>query len=280
MSIHFTKMHGCGNDFIIINHQDGHLDTIDLTTFIKTVCKRKFGVGANGLMLLEKSQVADFKMRYFNADGSVGEMCGNGARCIARFAYLNNITGRQIVFETDAGNYEATIHDDHTVTIYFPDINKHTLDIQKQLTINDEKIIYNYGTFGVPHTVIYAEEIESIHTDEFEKWGRNIRQHPIFKLGTNVDLVEITGPSAISIRTYERGVEEETLACGSGACASAIITALLKKGSSPFQVKTLGGLLFVDFKEDSNWITNLSLRGNAVVVYEGKSNINQERTDC
>lgn len=273
MNIHFTKMHGCGNDFIIINHQDGHLDTIDLTSFIKKMCKRKFGVGANGLMLLEKSNVADFKMRYFNADGSIGEMCGNGARCIVRFAFLNNLVGNEVVFETDDGNYEATIHVDQTVTIYFPNINKHTLDLQKELFINDEVIFYNHGIIGVPHTVIYGENIELINNDTFEKWGRKIRKQPIFKFGTNVNLVEITEENSLTIRTYERGVEEETLACGSGASASAIITALLKKGRPPFQVKTRGGLLLVDFKENTEWIKGLSLRGDAVIVYEGQLNI-------
>lgn len=269
MKIHFTKMHGCGNDFVMIDNRIGILNSLNIKKFAKKICTRRFGVGSNGLILLENSHHADFKMRYFNSDGSIGEMCGNGARCLARFAFENNVVQQNMTFETLAGNYQASIQKDNTVTIFFPHVHKQYIELNQTLQLQSANVPYHYGIIGVPHTVIYDKQINNLNKTDFERWGNHIRHHSNFKAGTNVNRVEIINQQTISIRTYERGVEEETLACGSGACASAIMTALTKQGTAPFKVNTQGGNLIIDFKEEANWITNLSLSGNAVIVYEG-----------
>lgn len=269
MNIHFTKMHGNGNDFIMIDNRKGIFDDRDLKLFIKRACHRKLGVGADGLILLEYSLVADFKMQYYNSDSSVGEMCGNGARCTAKFAYINNVVKEQMTFETLDGIYQAKIHADETISIYFPDINKQTLQLHRTLIADDKQVDYHHGNIGVPHTVIINEGINLMSEEAFELWGKQIREHAAFPQGTNVNLVEIIQPQTIAIRTYERGVEKETLACGSGASASAIMIAQLTGTKAPYHVNTRGGLLTINFKEEDDWITNLSLRGPAVTVYHG-----------
>ena len=273
MKINFTKMHGCGNDFIMIDHRDNRLDRIDVKQFIRQACERKYGAGANGLMLLEHSSKADVKMRYFNADGSLAEMCGNGARCMARFAYEQGAAEKNMVLETLDGNYPATVHDNGTVSVYFPGVEKKNIKLSERLKMEEEDTLYHYGWVGVPHTTVFGSKVTELERDAFETWGRNIRQLPIFPKGTNVNLVEVTGPQSMIIRTYERGVEEETLACGSGATASAIFGVMLGRVAAPVDVETMGGMLQVDFKEEDHFLQQITLTGNAVVVYKGELEI-------
>lgn len=271
MNIKFTKMHGCGNDFIIMDNREDELQIIEMSNFIKKVCTRKFHIGANGLVLLEKSSITDFSMRYFNADGSEGEMCGNGARCIAKFAYENKIVKKEMKFETLSGIYEAIVREDGDVEINFPNIS--LSDVQLNLNLEMEGMFesYHFAIVGVPHTVIFTKNIEMKSKKRFETWARQIRyREDLFPQGTNVNIVHVRNEHEISIRTYERGVEEETYACGSGATASAIIASLLKRISSPVCVQTKGGRLFVQHQLVDDRIEEISLTGNAVVVYTGE----------
>ncbi|WP_082677244.1 diaminopimelate epimerase [Bacillus sp. FJAT-29937] len=268
-SIPFTKMHGCGNDFILIDNREDIMEGVTITKFAAEVCKRRFHIGADGLMLLEKSTIATFKMRYFNADGSEGEMCGNGARCLCKFAFQLGVTGKEMTFETLNGIYEASIHDSY-VKVKFPELKKNEIVLNQVLSLNNQNKTYHYANVGVPHTVWLQDSFDLSEWSSFYEWGRMIRNRTdIFPQGTNVNLIEILDRHHINIRTYERGVEEETLACGSGATASAIMSRLLDLIESPVTVKTLGGTLRVSFQVTDEMIQDIYLEGNAVTVCEG-----------
>ncbi|MEI3612916.1 diaminopimelate epimerase [Pseudogracilibacillus sp. SO30301A] len=272
MKLNFTKMHGCGNDFIIFDNRKTILKNNNLPQFIKRICERKFNIGANGVMFVEKSKTADFTLRYFNADGSEGEMCGNGARCIARFAYVNGIAQKNMLFDTLDGKYKAKILEDGDVKIFFPPIDIKDFLFNQTLLLDREEVFYHFGSVGVPHTIVHEEKIFQISDENFTSWASRIRNHKNFPKGTNVNVVQIDNKHQISVRTYERGVEEETMACGSGATASAIISSVVHKTKSPVQVRTRGGDLMIDFTIDQDRIEHISLTGNAVIVYEGTIN--------
>jgi len=256
--IKFTKMVGAGNDFVVIDST--HKDYSKLT---KVLCQRRTGVGADGVLVLEKSKKADFKMRIFNADGSEAEMCGNGLRCAVLYVGKK----RKVKIETMAGMYEAEITGKDSVRIKMAapkDLKKDT-----GITVNGRAIKVNYIDAGVPHAVIFVEGLNGIDVDNI---GRSIRYHDEFKpRGANVDFVEIIDDASIRIRTYERGVEAETLACGTGSVASAIITALGSRlKAQGVNVHTKGGTLKVYFKKDGSKVKDVYLEGEAKIVYEGE----------
>src|SRR3989338_7469928 len=218
--IEFTKVVASGNDFVII--EDNRPSSIvHRPSLVKEICDRKFGAGADGLLLLEKSQAADIKMRIFNADGSEAEMCGNGARCAALYiSHRSQVTGyrSELRIETKAGIIEAKVSDEF-VRIKLTE----TKDYQPgtPIKINGRELKINSINTGVPHAVIFVEGIEQIDVSNI---GRQIRYYERFApYGTNVDFVEVVDNDTIKVRTYERGVEDETLACGTGAVASAIV---------------------------------------------------------
>ncbi|WP_313432040.1 diaminopimelate epimerase [Siminovitchia terrae] len=265
----FKKMHGCGNDFIVIDNRESVMKSFELSHFVKSVCTRRFHIGADGLMLLEKSTSADFKMRYFNSDGSEGEMCGNGARCIVKYAYLMGIGGDVMTFETLNGIYEGRILNEN-VQIKFPPIPIQDFHLNQPFPSN-ENAFCHFAWVGVPHTVFVERNIDLKQDQSFIQWARAIRYNPaICTSGTNVNLIEICDENQIKIRTYERGVEDETLACGSGATASAIISGLLSNVSSPVKVHTKGGILTITFRITEDYVQDILLEGNAVVVAEGE----------
>ncbi|MFD1707350.1 diaminopimelate epimerase [Siminovitchia sediminis] len=265
----FKKMHGCGNDFIIIDNREPIMNNLELSRFVQTVCTRRFHIGADGLMLLETSHIADFKMRYFNSDGSEGEMCGNGARCIVKYAYLMGAASDVMAFETLNGVYEGKILGEN-VQIKFPSIPIKDFHLHQPFP-SDENDFYHFAWVGVPHTVVMEKAIDHIQDEDFMKWARKIRYNPaISPSGTNVNVVEICDEHQIKMRTYERGVEDETFACGSGATASAIISGLLDKVSSPVKVHTKGGVLTISFRITEDEVQDICLEGNAVVVAEGE----------
>lgn len=271
MNIQFTKMHGCGNDFIVIDNRDECVHIVGLSKFIKTVCTRKFHIGANGLMLLEQSDIACFSMRYFNADGSEGEMCGNGIRCIAKFAYEHQIAQKEMIIETVEGIYEAIVHEDSNVEIKFPALLRKEIQLRLELTTEGINDMYHFATIGVPHIIIFRSDIKIYTEKQFEKWAEKLRYNKkLFPQGTNVNIVHVQSKHELSIRTYERGVEEETLSCGSGATTAAIIATLLGETTSPVCVQTKGGILTIQFQIVDNLIEDISLTGNAVSVYTGE----------
>ncbi|MBY0122490.1 diaminopimelate epimerase [Bacillus sp. S/N-304-OC-R1] len=269
LDIPFTKMHGCCNDFIVIDNRDRIMDDIPVTEFVSMVCKRRYSIGADGLMLLENSAVANFKMRYFNADGSEGEMCGNGARCLCRFAYQLGIADKEMIFETMNGIYKASILGNQ-VQINFPAIKSSSVSLHQIFDYNGQNETYHYAYVGVPHSVWLQDAFERMNIQSFHDWGRMIRKRTdLFPSGTNVNCIEVLDRHHMKIRTYERGVEEETLACGSGATASALIAKLLNLIESPVYLETLGGTLKVSFQFTEEMFNEISLEGNAVIVYKG-----------
>lgn len=260
------KVSGSGNDFIIIDNRDKWIAFEDMASFARTVCRRKMSVGADGLIVVEKSKIADFKWRYFNSDGSLAAMCGNGARCVARFAFVNGITGADLSFESETGILSALVSG-QMVKISMPDPTE--LKLNETLELTNGALVFSSVNTGVPHVVVPVEDLD---TFDVVKTGREIRYHQKFKpAGTNANFIHSRQDGVILIRTYERGVEDETLACGTGSIASAIVTAARFNKHSPLVVKTRSGAnLIVHFKERDGRFFDIFLEGDARIIYKGK----------
>lgn len=271
--IPFTKMSGTGNDFIVIDHRVSLIPLDEQQAFAKQVCRRMFAAGADGLILIEDSATADFSWRFYNGDGSLAEMCGNGARCAARFAFEKGIAGRTMRFETVAGIIEAEITDHngpdrHEVSLLMTPPCDFRQDLS--VTLDDQEKTLQFMNSGVPHTVLFLAEDEEF---PIRKWGRAIRMHELFQpAGTNANFVQILGDNTIRVRTYERGVEDETMACGTGAVASAIFTAMAGHAASPVKIITSGGdHLTIRFAlTDNPGADQVYLEGPARIIYEGQ----------
>jgi len=262
--LRFTKMNGAGNDFVLIDNRAGQvrLEPEQITR----ICDRHRGVGADGILLLEKgSNGADFRMRYYNRDGGEAEMCGNGARCFARFA--NRVAGApaKISFQTPAGLIRGELHDE-LVTLQMSEPKDLELDLD--LTANGEKEHVHFINSGVPHVVVPVSKVKDV--DVYTR-GEALRRHEKFSpAGANVNFIEKTGAQKIKVRTYERGVEDETLACGTGVVASALIFAASEKVDGPISVTVRSGSeLSVDFKRAGDKFTNVTLTGPAEFAFEG-----------
>ena len=264
--IEFVKASGSGNDFIIIDNRDKVVDEKNLKTFIEKICRRKMSVGADGLILVERSDSVDFKWRFFNADGNPAEMCGNGARCVARFAYLNRIAGSKMSFETDAGIVFAQVTND-LVKIKMPDPVDLRTDYSLELK-NSPLTISSVNT-GVPHVVIIVDSIDDV---DVLNLGAEIRFHERFaSAGTNVNFICPQQDDVIAIRTYERGVEGETLACGTGSVAGAVVMAKKLKIKSPVNMRTKSGQhLYIYYKEKQGIFYDIYLDGDARIIYRGE----------
>ncbi|MBT8361553.1 MAG: diaminopimelate epimerase [Deltaproteobacteria bacterium] len=265
--IAITKMSGAGNDFIIIDHRSQFIPVPFHAQFAQMVCRRRFSVGADGLILIENAEATDFSWRFYNNDGSIAEMCGNGARCAARYAYQHGIAGKRMNFSTVAGVIEAEIlgEQEHvsvrmTEPFGYQDSNLISLGGQ-------EREIFSINT-GVPQAVVFVD------TDEIplKLWGRTVRFHEDFEpAGTNVNFIRVLEDGNLHVRTYERGVEDETMACGTGVVASAIIATMQGLTESPVEVITSGGeSLMVQFELDGSKVTNVYLQGAARIIYEGQ----------
>lgn len=268
MGINFIKMNGCGNDFIIIDNRQKIISDKNISELAKRICRRKESLGADGVLLLENSGQYDFKMRLFNSDGSEGEMCGNGARCIAEYAFLEGIVPKEMTFETLAGKICAQIRKPF-VDIKVPDVNIDNIIRNKTITIENRDFIYTYLFLGVPHCVIFLEE--SWPEKEFFYLGHKIRfNKEYFPVGTNVNFVEVEQDNQLFVRTYERGVEEITLSCGTGSISSALVYSLEKDKQPPFLVRTKGGDLEVDFIKGENIFKNITLIGKVKMIARGE----------
>ena len=264
--IDFTKMSGTGNDFILIDHRTPFLSREEMPAFAKAVCERRVSVGADGLILLENSESADFRWQFLNADGSWAEMCGNGARCAARFAFALGIAPARMRFETVAGLIEAEVTD-QSVKLKMTAPNGLRLH-EKLMAHGAEQLVHSLNT-GVPHAVLFMEEIQQAPVLEL---GRLIRFHEHFQpAGTNVNFVQQLPGNGLIVRTYERGVEGETLACGTGAVSAAIIAGLLGKVQPPVAVTTSGGeQLTIHYTLTGQEIAEVYLEGPANFIYEGR----------
>lgn len=264
-NIPFYKMSGSGNDFIIVDNRHGVVHEETLHQMIVGACRRKMSVGADGFVLVENTEGADFKWRFYNSDGSRAEMCGNGARCVSRFAFLNGIAGSDMTFETDVGLISAQITGDR-VKIRMTDPK----DMRQQLGLkmeNDE-LLYHFINTGVPHVVVEVENVERVNVVGV---GRAVRRHEAFSpAGTNVNFVQPVAQNLLKIRTYERGVEDETLACGTGSVAAALIASRLHGLESPVKVLTRSGAyLRIFFEKGETAFSDIYLEGDARVIYTG-----------
>jgi diaminopimelate epimerase len=266
--IFFTKLVASGNDFILIDNISGELDPrrLDHRAIAKDICRRRLSAGADGLLVLESSGKADFKMRIINPDGTEVDMCGNGARCAAFYANCNGF-GDKVSIETGAGIILASTNSGN-IKLKMSDPKNIKMGIK--LGVGQSLVTVHSINTGVPHVVQIVDDIENFPVDEH---GRKIREHGIFSPdGTNVDFVgEVSGDSA-TLRTYERGVEAETLACGTGTVAAALVLGLLDQVKSPVKMKTLSGeVLTVHFSMfPGHVIRDVYLEGTARKIYEGK----------
>jgi diaminopimelate epimerase len=265
--LEFEKMSGTGNDFVIIDNRNNVVPVEEQSVFAAKICRRMFSVGADGLILIERSDKADFGWSFYNTDGSLADMCGNGARCAARFAYRHNIAGAKMCFATSAGLIEAEVLEDEIIRLQMTQ----PFDFRLGLSMNlggEERPVAFVNT-GVPHAVIFVDD-EDIPV---KKLGRKVRFHELFEpKGANANFARILGDGRLEVRTYERGVEDETMACGTGAVAAALFATMQKGMESPVEVVTSGGeeLTVIFDLLDGPVAENVFLQGPARCIYEGK----------
>lgn len=262
--LHFFKLSGSGNDFIIFDNFDGKHNFDFFKALTPKVCNRNNGIGADGVIVFNRENGVDFRWDFFNSDGSIAEMCGNGSRCAARlFSYLYG--KNDIAFLTLAGLIKAEVRE-NLVKVKLSEPSNILADIE--IYIEGETVVGSFVNTGVPHFVVLAENLNDVNVKEV---GSKIRFHERFKpSGTNVNFVKKVDNSTIKVRTYERGVEDETLACGTGACASAIVCGYNGEVSSPVKVITTGGEeLFIYFVLNGKNVSELYLEGRVKLICEG-----------
>jgi len=264
MRIPFWKMHGAGNDFILVDDRQETFPAGN-QAWMADLGTRRTGIGCDGFILIQPSKTATFSMRFFNPDGREAEMCGNGARCVARLAHDIGLAPERMTIQTVAGQLDADI--------VGPNVRLHMTPprdwtIHADLTLDDQTLDIGFVNTGVPHAVV---EVEHLQACDVQTIGAAIRYHKDFApAGTNANFITVSGPKALSIRTYERGVEAETLACGTGIVASALVAARRDRVSPPVQVSTAGrDTLTVDFTLTDDSADNVTLLGPAVHVFQG-----------
>lgn len=259
MKYTFYKYQGTGNDFIIFDNRDGKIQLS--TEQVLQMCDRRFGIGADGLMLLETASGYDFKMTYYNADGKEGSMCGNGGRCLTRFAIDMGTHQSNFKFIATDGEHEASLGENDWINLKMCDVNM----------INDYHGDYILNT-GSPH---YVKQVTDVMKSDVVEEGRSIRYNHEFKeKGINVNFVEVSSKGII-VRTYERGVEDETFSCGTGVTAASLVFAHNEKGFNRIEVKTKGGHLAVEFdKTGEATFENIWLCGPATFVFKGEIMLN------
>lgn len=274
MKIKFWKTSGAGNDFIVFDNRKGAIPEERKSALAKDLCRRGLSIGSDGILLIEPSSLAPFKMRVFNANGSEAETCGNAARCSALMAHRLKIASRNMCFETQAGLYQAWVKD-NLARISMTDPKDPKFDILiKEPWIPSPSV--HFINTGVPHVVLFVKDLDNLDVIGI---GRNLRHYPIFQpAGTNANFIMLQDPNHARIRTYERGVENETLACGTGCVASAIIASHFGHVKSPVHLKTKSGIVnTVHFTPGEGLPTNIQLEGEARLVFEGKIEIDPDR---
>lgn len=269
----FWKMNGAGNDFIVLSNWTQELSEERLAEVARIVCRRRQSIGADGLMVVEPAQgAADFRMRFFNADGSVGEMCGNGARCICRYGYENGLAEETMCVETTAGPvYGSRLNR----SLYRVQLNPPTkIDLNRSFRVDGQVYGGAYIELGsppLPHAVIPLEHLQERDTERLRELGRRLRWHESFPKGANVNFCERVGNDHIRIRTFERGVEDLTLACGTGSASTALaLHRMGLVGAERVRLETDGGDLWVDVAEQADGTTFLYLTGPTCVAAKGE----------
>lgn len=265
MVIPFWKMHGAANDFLLVDDRELTFPSDD-GTWIARLAKRRTGVGCEGLILIQPSKTADFAMRFFNPDGNEAEMCGNGARCVARLAHDLGAAPPRMAIATRAGQVRAEVLGE-AVRLQMPNPRDWRLD--QSLDLNGRKVGYDFVNSGVPHVVIRVVDLEAV---DVAGLGADLRRHSAFApAGTNVNFIRLTGADSIRLRTYERGVEAETLACGTGMVASALVAGRAGLVRPPVRVVPASGdVLAVDFRLTDQGAEDVTLTGPAVHVFRGE----------
>lgn len=270
----FWKMHGLGNDYIVIDNRDGRISSEKAAVLAKKLCERRFSVGADGLLLVCASKLADVKMRIFNADGSEAEMCGNGIRCFVKYCYESGVARKsELTVETLAGLKKTwlTVENDTVTSVKVdmgtPALERGKIPMRGQGTCINEDLQVNGDTYkvtclsvGNPHCVIFVDAVEAFPVQQI---GPKIENHPVFPQRTNVEFAQVLSANEVKVRVWERGCGE-TFACGTGACATVVAGNLLKKLGSKVRVHLLGGDLEVEYNG-----VQLFLRGSAEKVFEG-----------
>jgi diaminopimelate epimerase len=257
--VEFYKMSASGNDFILIDNRDGKVSGPfpDIKDFTVRVCRRNHSVGADGLILIENGQDVDFSWRFYNADGSEAEMCGNGGRCAARFAFLKGIAKSCMIFNTLAGFIKAEVTG---ASVKLQLTTPTDLKLDYSIQLDDKEIFINSVNTGVPHAVLIVDDVNRVNVEEL---GRTIRHHKVFgEKGSNVNFVQVIDNKSAAIRTYERGVEGETLACGTGAVAAGIILKTKGLAKSPVNIRTRGGETLKVFPDEE-----VHLEGSTKIIY-------------
>ena len=267
----FTKMNGAGNDFILVENLHGELTQQQLSKLARTLCDRRMSIGADGLMAIVPAKAnADFGMLFFNCDGTLGEMCGNGARCICRYGYETGLAGETQTVETTAGLVTGTRIDAKNYRIRLPDpVNLQYL----ALDVDGKKVGCMYlelGNPGIPHAVVQYPGLREADEQALFEFGRKLRYHPAFPKGANVNFLEKTGENRFYERTWERGVEDFTYACGTGTGASVYALAEKRRCGDHAEVEVKGGLLIVDIVRDGKKCRDLLLTGPASMVCTGE----------
>lgn len=261
IELEFSKMSASGNDFIVIDNRKGKVNRKfpEVNEFVKKICRMHHSVGADGVILIENSAEHDFRWRFFNADGSEAEMCGNGGRCAARFAYLNGIAKQKMAFETVAGIIQAEVHGQKVKLQLTKPVD---LKLDYPVCLEDKEVFVSSVNTGVPHAVLLVSDIDHVPVEDL---GRMIRYHKVFgEKGTNVNFVELIDKKNVKIRTYERGVEGETYACGTGSVASAVILNEKSLVKNPVNIHTRGGEVLKIYIDG-----DVYLEGEAKIIYVG-----------
>lgn len=260
MQYTFYKYQGTGNDFVMIDNRDLHFPKND-TSLIEKLCDRRFGIGADGLILLENDESTDFRMVYYNSDGNESSMCGNGGRCLVAFAKQLGIINTETTFIATDGLHFATINDAGIVSLQMKDVD----EVQQ----NETHVFLNTGS---PH---HVQMVEDLHIFDVRNEGSKIRYSNLYgNVGSNVNFVSQTDENKFRLRTYERGVEDETLSCGTGATAVAIaMRATGKTNSSIIELQVEGGNLEVSFVEKNGIFSHVFLKGSATFVFKGEISV-------
>ncbi len=273
MVLKFWKMNGAGNDFVVLNNLEEHLPAELLPQIARTLCERHLSIGADGLMVVDApTQGGDYKMLFFNSDGSVGEMCGNGARCICRYGYENGLAGETQTVETTAGIVTGRRIGSRLYRIRLNDPT--TVKLDSSIDVDGIRYACSYvelGDPGLPHAVVPYHDLKNADENELRELGRKIRWHSAFPKGANVNFYEIIGEDHIFERTFERGVENFTYACGTGTGSLVTVLTLQGKVSGHgVRVDMTGGTLVIDTERQGSKITDLYLTGPTNIVCKGE----------
>ena len=264
MNIPFWKMHGASNDFILVDDRNATFPTHD-HAWMSKIGSRRTGVGCEGIILIQPSSTSDFRMRFFNPDGNEVDMCGNGARCVARLAHDIGIAPNRMAFDTASGIIHAETQGDN---VLLEMTEPHSWNFDQPVTLNDQVYTRHFVDTGVPHVVIPVDDLEAI---DVQTIGAMVRYHKDYEPnGANANFVQVTGSNSLDVRTYERGVENETLACGTGIVACALIGGRMGWVDSPVLVTPASGdVIEIKYDLTAGGATNVTMRGPAERVFEG-----------